>query len=387
MDNDMKGKADMEGNGRPASGVSARNDGMMSGCTPDAMARQDRQRGAGARPKGWRGGAVRRVFAAALLAGAGLPGVAAASADDAARAAANFPDRPVKLIVPFPPGGGTDILARPLAQKLGERWKQPVVIENRAGAGGNIGTEAAARAPADGYTLVLGTVGTHAINQSLYRNLSYDATRDFTAITLVANTPNVLVLNPGVPARSVAELIAMAKARPGALNYATPGNGTPPHLAAEIFKSMAGVSITHVPYKGSAPAMTDLLGGQVQMMIANAPVVLPYIKSGKLVGLASTSATRPGMLRDLPTLSESGLKGYEADTWYGLFAPAGTPPAIVAKLNADVVAALKSPDIQAFFAEQGAEVIGDSPADANAKVRAEVGKWRAVIDAIGLKMD
>ncbi|OZI21308.1 hypothetical protein CAL26_11575 [Bordetella genomosp. 9] len=336
--------------------------------------------------------AARAVVAAAVLAmsagalGAspdGAPGSPAGKADGAA----NFPDRPVKLIVPFPPGGGTDILARPLAQKLGEKWKQPVIIENRAGAGGNIGTDAAARAPADGYTIVLGTVGTHAINQSLYRNLSYDATRDFTAITMVANTPNVLVLNPGVPARSVQELIAMAKARPGTLNYASPGNGTPPHLAAEIFKNMAGVSITHVPYKGSGPAMTDLLGGQVQMMIANAPVVLPYIKSGKLVGLASTSATRPAMLRDIPTLSESGLKGYEADTWYGLFAPAGTPPAVVAKLNADVVAALKSPEIQAFFAEQGAEVIGDSSADANAKVRAEVEKWRGVIQSIGLKMD
>jgi tripartite-type tricarboxylate transporter receptor subunit TctC len=332
----------------------------------------------------------RRVLAAALTLGAGVLSLAAALGTGAARAAdaaAGFPDRPVRLIVPFPPGGGTDILARPVAQKLGEKWGQPVIVENRAGAGGNIGTEAAARAPADGYTLVLGTVGTHAINQSLYRHLPYDAVRDFAAITLVANTPNVLVLNPAVPARSVQELIALAKARPGALNYASPGNGTPPHLAAEIFKSMAGVSITHVPYKGSGPAMTDLLGGQVQMMIANAPVVLPYIKSGKLIGLASTSAARPAMLRDLPTLSEAGLKGYEADTWYGLFAPAGTPPAVVQKLNADVVAVLKSPEIQAFFAQQGAEVIGDSAADASAKVRAEVEKWHGVIQAIGLKLD
>jgi tripartite-type tricarboxylate transporter receptor subunit TctC len=331
-----------------------------------------------------------RVLAAALTLGAGVLILAAALGVGPARAAdaaAGFPDRPVRLIVPFPPGGGTDILARPVAQKLGEKWGQPVIVENRAGAGGNIGTEAAARAPADGYTLVLGTVGTHAINQSLYRHLPYDAVRDFAAITLVANTPNVLVVNPAVPARSVQELIALAKGRPGALNYASPGNGTPPHLAAEIFKNMAGVSITHVPYKGSGPAMTDLLGGQVQMMIANAPVVLPYIKSGKLVGLASTSAARPAMLRDLPTLSEAGLKGYEADTWYGLFAPAGTPPAVVDKLNADVVAVLKSPEIQAFFAQQGAEVIGDSAADASAKVRAEVEKWHGVIQAIGLKLD
>jgi tripartite-type tricarboxylate transporter receptor subunit TctC len=332
----------------------------------------------------------RRMAVGALSLAAGLLSLAAVLGGGSARAAdaaTGFPDRPVRLIVPFPPGGGTDILARPVAQKLGEKWGQPVIIENRAGAGGNIGTEAAARAPADGYTLVLGTVGTHAINQSLYRHLPYDAVRDFAAITLVANTPNVLVLNPAVPARSVQELIALAKARPGALNYASPGNGTPPHLAAEIFKNMAGVSITHVPYKGSGPAMTDLLGGQVQMMIANAPVVLPYIKSGKLIGLASTSAARPATLRDLPTLAESGLKGYEADTWYGLFAPAGTPPEVVQKLNADVVAVLKSPEIQAFFAQQGAEVIGDSPADASAKVRAEVEKWHGVIQSIGLKLD
>jgi tripartite-type tricarboxylate transporter receptor subunit TctC len=302
-----------------------------------------------------------------------------------AAAADTFPNRPVRLIVPFPPGGGTDILARPMAQKLGEKWGQAVIIENRAGAGGNIGTEAAARAPADGYTLVLGTVGTHAINQSLYSNLSYDATRDFVAITMVANTPNILVVNPSVPARSVQDLIALAKAKPGVLNYASPGNGTPPHLAAEIFKSMAGLSITHVPYKGSGPAMTDLLGGQVQMMIANAPVVIPLIKTGKLVGMASTSAQRSSMLPDMPTLAESGLPGYEADTWYGLFAPAGTPADVVRKLNTDVVAVLKSAEIQAFFTEQGAEVIGDSSADANAKVRTEVKKWHDVIQSIGLK--
>jgi tripartite-type tricarboxylate transporter receptor subunit TctC len=318
---------------------------------------------------------ARAVFIAAVVPLAG------------AAAAGSFPDRPVHLIVPFPPGGGTDILARPMAQKLGEMWGQPVIIENRAGAGGNIGTEAGARAPADGYTLVLGTVGTHAINQSLYRNLQFDATRDTVAITLVANTPNILVLNPSVPAMSVQDLIALAKAKPGVLNYASPGNGTPPHLAAEIFKSMAGVSITHVPYKGSGPAMTDLLGGQVQMMIANAPVVIPLIKTGKLVGLASTSEQRPAMLKNIPTLAESGLKGYEADTWYGLFVPAGTPPDVVKKLNTDVVAMLKSPEIESFFYQQGAEVIADSSADANAKVRSEVKKWHDVIQAIGLKMD
>ncbi|CAN5190480.1 tripartite tricarboxylate transporter substrate binding protein [soil metagenome] len=298
-----------------------------------------------------------------------------------------FPDRQVRLIVPFPPGGGTDILARPLAQKLSEKWGQAVIIDNRGGAGGNLGTEQAARAPADGYTLVLGTVGTHAMNQSLYPKLGYDATRDFIAITLVANTPNVLVVNPqAVQARNVAQLEAYAKANPGKLNYATPGNGTPPHLATEVFKKMAGVNVTHVPYKGSGPALTDLLGGQVQMMIANAPVVLPYIKSGKLVAMASTSAKRPKTLADIPTLAESGLAGYEADTWYGLFVPAGTPAAIVAKLNADVVAVLKSKEIEDLYEQNGAEVIGNSSAEAQKKVASEVEKWRAVIrdNAIGV---
>ncbi len=274
-----------------------------------------------------------------------------------------------------------------MAQKLGENGSSPWSSKNRAGAGGNIGTEAAARAPRpDGYTLVLGTVGTHAINQSLYRNLPYDATRDFTAITMVANTPNVLVLNPGVRTRSVQELIALAGQAGRPSNYARPATARRRTWPRKSSRAWRASPSRMCPYKGSAPAMTDLLGGQVQMMIANAPVVLPYIKSGKLIGLASTSATRPAMLRDIPTFAESGLKGYEADTWYGLFKPAGTPPAVIEKLNADVVAVLKSPDIQAFFAEQGAEVIGDSAADANAKVRAEVDKWHAVIQSIGLKM-
>jgi len=330
---------------------------------------------------------VRKV-AVAGLAGLVLAGAAtAASGASSDDAAANYPNRPVRLVVPFPPGGGTDILARPLAQRLSERWGQPVVIENRAGAGGNIGTDNVARSPADGYSLVLGTVGTHAINQSLYEHLPYDATRDFSAITIVANTPNILVVNPSLPVKSVGELLDYARAHPGRLNYATPGNGTPSHLATEILKNMAHVSITHVPYKGSGPAMTDLLGGQVQVMIANAPVVIPYIKSGQLRGLASTSAQRPAMARELPTLDESGLKGYEADTWYGLFAPAGTPRAIVDKINADLAKVLREPAIEKLYAEQGAEVVADSPDDASAKVRADVAKWRDVIQAIGVKVN
>ena len=301
--------------------------------------------------------------------------------------AQTFPDHPVKLVVPFPPGGGTDILARPLAEALAKKWGQPVVVENKGGAGGSIGTDAAAKARPDGYTLVLGTVGTHAINQSLYSKLPYDGVRDFEAITLMANTPNILVVNPKTPAKSVQELTSYAQANPGKLNYASPGNGTPPHLAAELFKSMAQVSITHVPYKGTGPALTDLMGDSVDLMIGNAPAVLPYIKSGKLKALASTSETRPGILSDLPTLNESGLKGYEADTWYGIFTAQGTPPEIVKKLNTDIVDVLHSDKIRAFFNKQGAEIIANSPEAASEKVRADVQKWKTVIDKLNLKLD
>lgn len=303
-----------------------------------------------------------------------------------ANAADVFPDKPVRLIVPFPPGGGTDILARPVAQKLAEHWKQPVVVDNRAGAGGTIGSEAGAQAAPDGLTLVLGTVGTHAINQSLYPKLAFDAVRDTAPITIVANTPNVLVVHPSVKATNVAELIALAKTQPTALNYASPGNGTPPHLAAEVFKTMAGVSITHVPYRGSGPALADLLGGQVQMMIANAPAVLPYIRSGKLRALASSSARRPPSLQDIPTLAET-LPGYEADTWYGLFVPAATPLARIAQLNADVVRVLGLPKIVRLFGEQGADIVADSPESAARTLRSDVLKWREVIRVNQIKVD
>ncbi len=226
-----------------------------------------------------------------------------------------FPNRPVRLIVPFPPGGGTDILARPMAQKLTERWGQQVIVDNRAGAGGTIGADLTAKSLPDGYSMMLGTNGTHGINQSLYRTMPYDTLKDFTPVTLVAIAPNILVLHPSVSAATVQELIALARAKPGALNYASPGNGTPPHLAAEIFKRMAGVSMTHVPYKGAGPAVIDLLAGQMQVMFANAPVVLPHIKSGKLRALATTSAQRLSILSEFATIAESGVPGYEADTW------------------------------------------------------------------------
>ena len=301
--------------------------------------------------------------------------------------AQTYPNKPVKLIVPFPPGGGTDILARPIAQKLSEKWGQPVIVENRGGAGGNIGTKAAAEAAPDGYTLIFGVLGTHAVNQSLYANPGFDSTIDFAAITMVANTPNILVVHPSVPVKTMADLIAYAQAHPGKLNYASPGNGSPSHLATEIFKSMAGVQITHVPYKGSGPAMADMLGGQTQVWIANAPVVLQHIETGKLRALATTSARRPAVASGIPTIDEAGLKGYEADTWYGIFAPAKTPQPILDQLNKDIVAVLNLPDIRQKFSSEGAEIVADSSASFTQKLRADVAKWKKVIADLNLRAE
>ena len=301
--------------------------------------------------------------------------------------AQEFPSKPDKLIVPFPPGGGTDILARPIAQKLSEKWGQPVVVDNRGGAGGNIGTKAAAEAAPDGYTLIFGVLGTHAVNQSLYANPGFDSTVDFAAITMVANTTNILVVHPSVPANTVAELIAYARANPNKLNYASPGNGSPSHLATEIFKSMAEIQLTHVPYKGSGPALADMLGGQIQVWIANAPVVLQHIESGKLRALATTSAKRPAVAANIPTIAEAGLTGYEADTWYGIFAPAKTPQAILDQLNRDIVAVLNLPEIREKFSLEGAEIVADSSASFTQKLQADVAKWKKVIVDLKLRIE
>jgi tripartite-type tricarboxylate transporter receptor subunit TctC len=301
--------------------------------------------------------------------------------------AQNWPSRPVKFVIPFPPGGGTDILARPLAQKLTEKWGQPVVIDNRGGAGGTIAAKQVATADPDGYTILFGLLGVNAIAQSLYANPGFDSTKDFASIVMVANTTNLLVVHPSVPVNSVAELIALAKREPGKLNYASPGNGTPSHLATEIFKKMAGVDLTHVPYKGSGPAMTDMLAGNVQVWIANAPPILPHIKTGKLRSLASTSAKRPPSAPDVPTLDEAGLKGYEADTWFGLFAPKGTPKPILDKIYADVTEVLKTKEIQDFYAQQGGEVILMTQEEFTKRVAADVAKWKALISDLKLRIE
>jgi tripartite-type tricarboxylate transporter receptor subunit TctC len=301
--------------------------------------------------------------------------------------AQNYPTKPIRLVVPFPPGGATDLLARDVAQKLTEAWGQAVIVDNRPGAGGNIGSELVAKSAPDGYTLEMGTVGTHAINASLYAKMPYDHVKDFTPVILVAGVPNVLVVNPAVPANSVAELISYAKANPGKLNFASSGNGTSIHLSGELFKVMAGVQITHIPYKGSAPALQDLLAGQVQMMFDNLPPSLPQIKAGKLRALAVTSLTRAPALPDVPTLSESGLPGFDASSWFGILAPAGTPAPIVAKLNAEVAKWLATPEAKEKLAKQGANIAGGTPDDFAKHISSETAKWAKVVKESGAKID
>ena len=324
---------------------------------------------------------IRRTLLAALAASL------AAALAPVAFAQPAYPTKPIRIVVPFPPGGTTDILARAAAQKMTEAWKEKAVVDNRPGAGGNIGAELVAKAPADGYTLLMGTVGTHAINASLYAKMPYDHVKDFAPVILVAAVPNVLVVHPSVPATTVAELIAYAKANPGKLNFASSGSGTSIHLAGELFKVMAGVQMTHVPYKGSAPAIADLLGGQVQLMFDNLPSALPQIRAGKLRALAVTSSQRAAALPDVPTIAESGLPGYEASSWFGLLAPAGTPADIVAKINGEVARWLASPEAKEKLLAQGANAAGGTPEDFVRHIAAETAKWQKVVKESGAKVD
>ncbi len=304
-----------------------------------------------------------------------------------AEAQSSYPNRPVRLVVPFPAGGTTDILARAVAQKLSETLGQQVIVDNRPGAGGNIGSELVARSAPDGYTLLMGTVGTHAINVSLYPKLPYDPVKDFTPIVLVAGVPNVLVVNPSLPARSVAELIAYAKANHGKLNFASSGSGTSIHLSGELFKVLTGVQMTHVPYKGSAPALTDLVGGQVQLMFDNLPSSLAFIKAGKLRALAVTSKTRAAALPDVPTMVEAGVPDFEASSWFGILAPAGTPRDIVVRINAEVARWLATPDAREKLAGQGAIAAGGAPEDFARHIASESAKWAKVVKASGAKVE
>jgi tripartite-type tricarboxylate transporter receptor subunit TctC len=316
-----------------------------------------------------------------------MASVAIATFASLACAQTAYPSKPVRLVVPFPAGGTTDILARAVAQRLTETTGQSFVVDNRAGAGGNIGADQVAKAPPDGYTLLMGTVGTHAINASLYAKMPYDHVRDFAPIILVAGVPNVLVVNPALPVNSVQELIAYGKANPGKLNFASSGNGTSIHLSAELFKTMTGVQMAHVPYKGSAPALVDLAGGQVQLMFDNLPSALALIKAGKLKALAVTSLQRSTVLPDVPTLAESGLPGFEASSWFGLLAPAGTPKDILAKISGEVAKWLATPEAKEKLAAQGAIPAG-LPSDEFARhIATETVKWQKVVKDSGAKID
>ena len=298
-----------------------------------------------------------------------------------------FPAKPIRFVVPFPAGGPLDITARAIGQELNRSLGQPVIVDNRPGAGGNIGADVVAKSPPDGHTILMGAVSTHAINPTLYAKIPYDPIRDFAPVTLVTSVPNVLVLHPSVPARNVKELIAIAKARPGQLNFASGSTGSAGHLAGELFKTMAGVDMVHVPYKGAAPAVVDLLAGHVSLMFDNMSSALPNVKTGRVRALAVTTLKRSPMLPSLPTIDESGLRGFDISTWFGVFAPGGTPSAIVARLHAEIVRALATSDMRERLALLGAEPVGNSPEEFAAFVRAEIPKYAKVISASGAKAD
>lgn len=299
-------------------------------------------------------------------------------------AAADYPDRPIRLIAPFAAGGPSDIMARLVSQKLNESMGQPIVVDNRAGAGGAVGCEIAAKAAPDGYTLLLGSSGNLSVNPSLYKKLPYDPVKDFQPITQLEAGPQVLVVHPAVAAKSVQELIALAKARPHALNFASGGTGTGNHLASELFKATAGIDIVHVPYKGTGQALTDLVGGQVQMMMSSLLPAIPQIKAGRLRGLAVTSVKRTPVLPELPTIAESGMPGFETTSWHGILVPAKTPKAIATRLHDELVKMLGQPDVRARLASEGIDAIGNTPQEFAAYIRSETVKYAKVIKQAGI---
>ena len=309
-----------------------------------------------------------------------------ATASMGAHAQGNYPDKTVRIVVGFSAGGTTDVVARILAKELTEELGQSFVVENKPGAGSNIGVESVVRAPADGYTLLMMAV-TSAINQTLYPKLRFDITKDLTPIALAAKVPNVLVVNPGVPANTVQELIDYAKKNPGKLNFASSGSGTSIHMAGELFKLETKLDVAHIPYKGSSPAVTDLIGGQVQFMFDNMPSAWPHVQAGKLRALAVTTPTRSPTAPNVPTMQESGFKGFDVSSWFGLMAPAGTPAPIIDKLNAAVLKALAKPDVQKKMQDLGAEPQKTTPAEFGAFIKKEVDTWGPVVKASGAKVD
>jgi len=316
------------------------------------------------------------LFAAAALLTLGVPAVAA-----------DYPDRPVTLLVAFTPGGPSDVLARIVGKKMSELLGQPFVIENRPGAGGNIAADSVAHANPDGYTLLMGNNSILATNEALYKHITYSPQKDFIPITLIGTQANILVVNNDVPAKSLKELIALAKAQPGKMNFASSGHGAAAHLAGELFKTEAHVDIVHVPYKGAAPALQDVIAGHDQMMFATAASVIGQINGGQVRALAVTTIKRTTALPDLPTMDEAGLKGFEASTWHGLVAPTGTPPHVIATLHEAAIKALHDPGVQASLAKLGVDIVGDTPKEFEVYIKAEIPKWTAIVKASGASLD
>jgi len=316
-----------------------------------------------------------------------LSAVAALLLNNAPMHAADYPTRPIMLVVAFPPGGPSDVLARIVGKKMEQVLGVPFVIENRPGAGGNIAAESVARAAPDGYTLLMGNNSILATNESLYKHINYSPEKDFMPITLIGTQANILVVNPDVPARSLKELIALAQAQPGKINFASSGYGAAAHLAGELFKSEAKINIVHVPYKGAAPALQDVIAGHDQMMFATAASVIGHIEGGRVRALAVTTLKRTEALPDLPTMDEAGLKGFDASTWHGLVAPAGTPPQVIATLNEAAVKALHDPDVQTSLGKLGVDIVGDRPQEFQAYIKSEIPKWTAIVKASGATLD
>lgn len=315
--------------------------------------------------------------------GAALVFVASCTCTQAADTARDYPAKPIRLIVPYPAGGATDIVGREIGQRLSDAWGQPVVIDNRGGAGSVIGHNVAAKSIPDGYTLLLGTSAGLVLNPLISKSMPYDAFKDFAPVSLAVISPQLLVVNAQLPASTVKELIALAKAKPGQLNFASPGPGSPNHLGGELFKSMAGINIVHVPYKGGAPAITDLIAGQVHLLFNSIPPVLPHVKSGRLKAIGVGGVKRSLTLPEIPTVAET-LPGFQCVTWYGIFAPAGTPAPIIAKINAEVVKTLAAPDVAKHLIAQGVEPGGSTPEQLTQFMREEHARWKRVIAAAGL---
>lgn len=300
--------------------------------------------------------------------------------------AQDYPAKPIRFIIPLAPGGGGDILARSIAQKLNEKWGQPVIVDNRPGGGGVIGTEVVAKAPADGYTILM-IATNHTVNPSLIPKLPYDAIADFAPVTQLTASPNILVLHPSLPATSLKELIALARQRPGQLNYSSAGNGTAGHLAAELMKMMAKIDVVHVPYKAAPQALSDLVSGQIQLQFSNLMTALPHVKNGRLRGIAVTTIQRSPAIPELPTMDQAGLRGYRVDQTYGVVAPGRTPAPIIARLNGEIVNILKSPDIGQRMSAEGAMLVGNTPQEYLEYLKAELQKWTKVVKEVGIRLD